>query len=57
MSSGGTESILLACFAYRNRALANGIENPIIVAPITAHAAFEKVSLLINITDIFILST
>ncbi|KAI6171732.1 Pyridoxal phosphate-dependent decarboxylase domain containing protein [Aphelenchoides besseyi] len=42
MSSGGTESILLACLAHRNRALANGIENPVIVAPITAHAAFEK---------------
>ncbi len=43
MSSGGTESILLACFAHRNRALARGIENPVIVAPVTAHAAFEKV--------------
>ncbi|KAI6195567.1 hypothetical protein M3Y94_01002100 [Aphelenchoides besseyi] len=42
MSSGGTESILLACLAHRNRAIANGIENPVIVAPITAHAAFEK---------------
>lgn len=46
MSSGGTESILLACFAYRNRALERGIENPVIVAPVTAHAAFEKVALL-----------
>ncbi|KAI6220956.1 Pyridoxal-dependent decarboxylase domain protein [Aphelenchoides fujianensis] len=49
MSSGGTESILLACFAHRNRALAKGIENPVIVAPITAHAAFEKAANLLGI--------
>lgn len=48
MSSGGTESIILACFAHRNRARARGIENPVIVAPITAHAAFEKVTFCSN---------
>lgn len=49
MSSGGTESILLACFAHRNRAISRGIDNPIIVAPITAHAAFEKAANVLGI--------
>jgi sphinganine-1-phosphate aldolase len=49
MSSGGTESILLACFAHRNRALSRGVENPIIIAPITAHAAFEKAANVLGI--------
>jgi sphinganine-1-phosphate aldolase len=42
MSSGGTESIMLACRAYRERALARGIRHPEIVCPVTAHAAFDK---------------
>ena len=39
VSSGGTESILLAVKAHRDRA---GVERPQLVLPETAHAAFDK---------------
>jgi sphinganine-1-phosphate aldolase len=43
VSSGGTESILLAMKAYRDRARErDGIDAPQIVLPTTAHAAFDK---------------
>ncbi|XP_050484374.1 sphingosine-1-phosphate lyase isoform X3 [Bombus huntii] len=43
MTSGGTESILLACKTYRDYARnVKGIKNPEIVMPITAHSAFDK---------------
>jgi sphinganine-1-phosphate aldolase len=42
VTSGGTESILLAMKAYRDRARARGDGSPEIVAPSTAHPAFEK---------------
>ncbi|KAM5237315.1 sphingosine-1-phosphate lyase 1 [Ctenodactylus gundi] len=42
MTSGGTESILMACKAYRDLALEKGIRTPEIVAPVSAHAAFNK---------------
>jgi sphinganine-1-phosphate aldolase len=43
VTSGGTESILLAMKAYRDFARTNrGIAEPEIVAPVTAHAAFDK---------------
>jgi sphinganine-1-phosphate aldolase len=42
VSSGGTESILLAMKVYRDRAYANGIEQPEMITPSTAHAAFDK---------------
>ena len=43
VSSGGTESILLAMRAYRDHAIERrGIARPQIVAPVTAHAAFDK---------------
>lgn len=44
VTSGGTESIIMACKAYRDYALkVRGIKGkPEIVAPATAHAAFEK---------------
>ena len=42
VTSGGTESILLACKAYRDWAIEKGIKKPEIVCPISAHAAFEK---------------
>lgn len=43
MTSGGTESILLACKAYRDYGLAKkNIKYSEIVAPITIHAAFGK---------------
>lgn len=43
MTTGGTESLILVSFASRNRALARGITDPVIVAPSTVHAGFEKV--------------
>lgn len=43
VTSGGTESILLAMKAYRDRARdRRGIARPEIVAPATAHVAFDK---------------
>ncbi len=43
VSSGGTESILLAMKTYRDQARTRrGIRKPQIVAPVTAHAAFDK---------------
>lgn len=43
VTSGGTESILLACKSYRDRALdLFGIDQPEIVMPKSAHAAFNK---------------
>lgn len=43
MTSGGTESILMACKAYRDFAReVKGIKKPEIVIPTTAHAAFDK---------------
>ena len=42
ISSGGTESILLAIKAYRDRARARGVRHPQLVVPTSAHAAFEK---------------
>lgn len=43
MTTGGTESILMACKAYRDYAREiKSIKNPEIVVPVTAHAAFDK---------------
>lgn len=43
ISSGGTESILLACRAYRNYAKeVKGIDKPNMVLPVSAHTAFDK---------------
>jgi glutamate/tyrosine decarboxylase-like PLP-dependent enzyme len=43
VTSGGTESILLAMKAYRDRAREKmGIQRPQMVAPETAHVAFDK---------------
>jgi sphinganine-1-phosphate aldolase len=43
VTSGGTESILLAMKAYRDHAReTRGITRPELVAPVTAHAAFDK---------------
>jgi glutamate/tyrosine decarboxylase-like PLP-dependent enzyme len=51
MTSGGTESILLAMFAYRERARAlyPEITAPEIVAPATIHPAFDKAALLFGL--------
>ncbi len=43
VTSGGTESILLAMRTYRDHARAvRGVDDPEIVVPETAHAAFDK---------------
>ena len=43
MSTGGTESILLACKAYRDYAKeVKGIKKPEMIIPVTAHSAFDK---------------
>ena len=43
VTSGGTESILLAMRSYRDRAREErGIGDPEIVVPVSAHAAFDK---------------
>jgi sphinganine-1-phosphate aldolase len=45
VTSGGTESILLAMRTYRDHARATrGVTEPELVAPVTAHAAFDKAS-------------
>lgn len=45
VTTGGTESILMAVKTYRDRGEALGVTEPEIVLPITAHPAFAKGSL------------
>ncbi len=42
ITSGGSESLISAVFAYRERAAANGVTAPNIVIPTTAHVALNK---------------
>ncbi|CAB3239496.1 unnamed protein product [Arctia plantaginis] len=42
VTTGGTESIIMACKAFRDLAYAKGISNPQIVVPSTVHSAFDK---------------
>ncbi|MEM6990861.1 MAG: aminotransferase class V-fold PLP-dependent enzyme [Myxococcota bacterium] len=50
VTSGGTESILLAMKTYRDRARTErGIKSPRLVIPETAHAAFDKAAQYFNI--------
>ncbi|MED6263836.1 Sphingosine-1-phosphate lyase 1 [Characodon lateralis] len=42
VTSGGTESILMACKAYRDMAHERGVKYPEILAPVSIHAAFDK---------------
>ena len=42
MTTGGTESLLLAVKAARERGRERGIDEPEMVLPVSAHAAFEK---------------
>lgn len=42
VTSGGTESILMACKAYRDMASERGVKYPEILAPVSVHAAFDK---------------
>ena len=44
MTSGGTESILMACKSYRDLARTErSVKRPNMVLPCTAHVAFDKV--------------
>ncbi|HEX2995662.1 MAG TPA: aminotransferase class V-fold PLP-dependent enzyme, partial [Anaerolineales bacterium] len=53
VSSGGTESILLAMKTYRDRARATkGITQPEMILPVSAHAAFDKACQYFNIKPI-----
>ncbi|MBW2263619.1 MAG: aspartate aminotransferase family protein [Deltaproteobacteria bacterium] len=53
VSSGGTESILLAMKAYRDRARdRKGITRPEMIVPTTAHAAFDKAAQYFNIKQV-----
>jgi len=55
LSSGGTESIMLAMKTYRDWAREKkGITKPEMIVPITAHAAFDKASQYFNIKTIHI---
>lgn len=48
-TSGGTESLLLACLSAKMHALHHrGITEPEIIAPITAHAGFDKAAYYFN---------
>ena len=50
VTSGGTESILLAMKTYRDWAREKrGVRRPEIVVPVTAHAAFEKAAQYFNL--------
>ncbi|MDD2923043.1 MAG: aminotransferase class V-fold PLP-dependent enzyme, partial [Anaerolineales bacterium] len=50
VSSGGTESIMLAMKTYRDYARdKKGITKPEMIVPVTAHAAFDKASQYFNI--------
>jgi len=49
ITTGGTESIILACKAYRDWAREErGINNPNMVVPVTAHAAFDKAAAMLD---------
>ncbi|KPV71727.1 uncharacterized protein RHOBADRAFT_56350 [Rhodotorula graminis WP1] len=49
-TSGGTESILMACKAYRDRARAEfGITEPEMIVPVSVHAAFGKAAMYFGI--------
>ncbi|RWS24287.1 Sphingosine-1-phosphate lyase-like protein [Leptotrombidium deliense] len=49
VTAGGTESILLMCKAYRDYArYVRGIQNPEMVVPVTAHAAFDKAAQMLS---------
>lgn len=50
MTTGGTESILLACKTWRDYAKdVKGIKNPEMIIPVTAHTAFDKAAKYLNI--------
>eukprot|EP01108_Squamamoeba_japonica_P003556 TRINITY_DN2868_c0_g1_i1.p1 TRINITY_DN2868_c0_g1~~TRINITY_DN2868_c0_g1_i1.p1 ORF type:complete len:549 (-),score=248.77 TRINITY_DN2868_c0_g1_i1:49-1584(-) len=54
MSSGGTESIILAVKVAREYARERGIDRPSVVLPRTAHPAFAKAGHLLNVEMIYV---
>jgi len=52
MTTGGTESILLAVKAARGRGRARGITAPEMILPTSAHAAFEKAAAYFDVASI-----
>merc|ERR1712013_428338 len=50
VTTGGTESIILACIAYRDLAREEkGIELTEMIVPVTVHAAFDKAAAMLGI--------
>jgi sphinganine-1-phosphate aldolase len=52
MTSGGTESLLLAVKAARQRGRARGVTEPEMVVPASAHAAFEKAAAYFDVRSV-----
>ncbi|XP_037977805.2 sphingosine-1-phosphate lyase [Plutella xylostella] len=50
VTTGGTESILMACKAFRDLAHSKGIKNPQMIVPSTVHSAFDKAGQYLNIS-------
>ncbi|KPJ03380.1 PREDICTED: sphingosine-1-phosphate lyase [Papilio xuthus] len=50
VTTGGTESIIMACKAFRDLAVNKGISNPQIVVPSTVHSAFDKAAQYLNLS-------
>ncbi|KAL4706771.1 hypothetical protein ACJJTC_018152 [Scirpophaga incertulas] len=50
VTTGGTESIIMACKAFRDLAYEKGIKYPQIVVPTTAHSAFDKAAQYLNLS-------
>merc|ERR1711936_675136 len=51
VTTGGTESIILACKAYRDLAREEkGIEVAEMIVPVTAHAAFDKAAVMLGMS-------
>jgi glutamate/tyrosine decarboxylase-like PLP-dependent enzyme len=54
MTSGGTESILLAVKAYRDHARATGVARPKMIVPASAHPAFMKAAQYFDVESVVI---
>eukprot|EP00088_Acartia_fossae_P057479 TRINITY_DN6706_c0_g1_i2.p1 TRINITY_DN6706_c0_g1~~TRINITY_DN6706_c0_g1_i2.p1 ORF type:complete len:484 (+),score=119.67 TRINITY_DN6706_c0_g1_i2:240-1691(+) len=50
VTTGGTESIILACKSYRDMAIERGVKYPEILCPVSAHAAFDKAADMLGIS-------
>ncbi|CAH2070930.1 unnamed protein product, partial [Iphiclides podalirius] len=50
VTTGGTESIIMACKAFRDLAYSKGISSPQMVVPSTVHSAFDKAAQYLGIS-------